>query len=1133
MAAKRKSSHNGEHTTLYLQKLKFEEKLRNSWIAKYLINPRFVILVIIAILGIGLSSYSSLPRRLNPEVQFPLIIVSTVLPGANPQDIETLVTEPIESQVNSLTNVKTVTSTSQENVSVIQIEFEPGVETDKAKTDVQSAVDGVTLPDDAQDPNVSDIDFENQPVWSFAITGPDPASIARFAKALQDNLENEASIREVQVSGFETQEIAITINPTAIAQYEINPLQLSQSIRSAAGSYPAGNVRTDSLTFPLSIDPSVTTIEDIRDLQISVNDEMLPLSSIATIQESSKPNQLLSYFANKEISHEQAITFDVYKTRTTDIDTAVHDTEEIIKETREQYGEQFTIQSITNTGELIDEQFGHLLRDFTITVILVFIILFIFLGARQAFVAFIAVPFTFLITFAVMQAAGISLNFLSMFSLLLSLGLLVDDTIVVISAMTSYYRTGRFTALETGLLVWRDFGVAIVTTTLTTVFAFLPLLLSSGIIGEFIKSIPIVVSSTLMASLFVAMIVTLPLMMLTLQFNPPNRVKVLFRVVVALVIAILYFVITPKGDFFIVEILAFCIFVFVLMVTRSQLIDSIRGFFDKNKNTRFMSNAMRYSDTGIVSFGRIESVYRRMLTGIMYSKKNRKNTIIFVVLFSIFSYMLVPLGFVKNEFFPKSDQEYLYVTLELPAGTNLNTSRNEAFVLLDQLRKTPDVEYVIANLGRSYSDSGFGASGENTVLYSLVLPAKGDRDLSSIEIADNLRKDMSSYTKGIVSVAEVSGGPPAGADVQIKIFGDDLDQLDAYAEDVMGYLEKQNGVTDVKKSITSGASKLIFEPNPQKVAAAGLSSDQLGLWLRTFASGFTLDTIKFEENGNDDTDITLRLGSEQAVDDIYSLSIPTANGLVALADLGTIKLGKNPSLITREDGERTISVSATSRPGYNLAQINQELTTFADNDLNLANGYDWSTGGVNEENQQSVNSILQAMLLSFLLIVLTMIVQFGSFRKAVIVMLVIPLSISGVFIIFALTNTPLSFPALIGILALFGIVVKNSILIVDKITANQESGMDFENSIIDASVSRLEAIALTSITAIFGLIPITLSDPLWRGLGGSIIAGLTFSGTIMLFFIPVVYFYWFAPRIKKREARVKNVELSKTKNPRK
>jgi multidrug efflux pump subunit AcrB len=225
-------------------------------------------------------------------------------------------------------------------------------------------------------------------------------------------------------------------------------------------------------------------------------------------------------------------------------------------------------------------------------------------------------------------------------------------------------------------------------------------------------------------------------------------------------------------------------------------------------------------------------------------------------------------------------------------------------------------------------------------------------------------------------------------------------------------------------------------------------------------------------------------------------------------------LEPNPTLITRENGKRTLSVTASVTPGHSVSQTNQTLEKYA-NSIKLAPGYSWTTGGANEQNQESVTSILQAMILSFLLIIVTMVVQFSSFRKALIVMLVIPLSISGVFIIFALTHTPLSFPALIGVLALFGIVVKNSILVVDKINNNLRVGMEYTESIVDGAVSRLEPIALTSFATIAGLIPITLSDPLWRGLGGAIIAGLTFSGTIMLFFIPVVYYYWFRSEYKK------------------
>ena len=256
--------------------------------------------------------------------------------------------------------------------------------------------------------------------------------------------------------------------------------------------------------------------------------------------------------------------------------------------------------------------------------------------------------------------------------------------------------------------------------------------------------------------------------------------------------------------------------------------------------------------------------------------------------------------------------------------------------------------------------------------------------------------------------------------------------------------------------------------------------------------------------------------STENVQSLSNVSLPTPKGVPApLTNLGSLVLESNPTLITREGGKRTISITAGVKNGYTIPEVNTNLESYAKKALKLPADYTWSTGGVNQTNQESISSIYEAMLISILLIIVTMVLQFGSFRRAFIVILVIPLSISGVFIIFALTQTALTFPALIGVLALFGIVVKNSILVMDKIQANIKSGMEFTESIADAASSRLEPIALTSITAIVGLIPITLSDPLWRGLGGAIIAGLTFSGTIMLFFIPVVYYYIYKPKNKK------------------
>lgn len=1112
--------------TSYLHHLKFDKSLYSSFIARYLSNPRLLILVLIAIIGLGSFSFASLPRRTAPELKIPLVIISDVLPGANPEDVESLITIPLEDSISGVENVSKVTSSSRENVSVIQIEFNTGVDPEKARTDTQSAIDQAQLPTDAQTPKVQTIDFENSPVWTFALVGKgDVASLNRYSKILQKNLEDLSSIKDVSTGGLEDKEISVVIDQSKLATYGLSPIQLSNLVKSSLSSYPAGTVRTDTSSFALSIDPATKSINDIRNLQLDNKGTSIPLSSVATITERSKPNQNPSFIASHTQAPERSVTFNVYKSKTTNIDKAVHDAEKEVEESLSSYEGQFSVRTISNSGEDITTQFQDLTRDFIITIILVFLVLFVFLGARQAIVSLFAVPLTFLISFAVMSSSGISLNFISMFSLLLALGLLVDDTIVVISAMTSYYRSGKFTPLETGLLVWKDFITPILTTTLTTVFAFLPILISTGIIGEFIKSIPIVVSSTLIASFGVAMLITLPLMIILLKPRVAGRVVVLLKVLFVIFLIGVFISILPKNILIIPALLTLGLFLFVTAHIRRALLTKTKAVVIKQKRVnQVVKNAPHFLENGLISFHKISDSYHRVIIHILTTKENRRKAMAMVILFSIFSYLLVPFGFVKNEFFPKSDATFISLNVQLPPGTNTETSQKEALVLLDQLRTTRNVDYVTADLGQSTSAFG-GAEGSeaNNILFSIVLPEKTKRDQTSIEIGEILRKKYAGYTKGKVTLSESSGGPPAGADLQINLFGQQLTTLDGYADKVVSYLKAQKGANDITKSIIPGTSKIVFIPDQEQLVANNVSRDQLGLTLRTFASGFTLDTAKLantDSETSDKQDITLRSSNKlQSVSDISSISVTNANGsVIPLSSLGRLTLKSNPTLITREDGQRTISVTATVAKGYTTTELNSTLEKFADSELGLSQGYNWKTGGVNEENQKSVNSILQAMLISFLLIIVTMVIQFGSFRKAVIVMLVIPLSISGVFIIFALTQTPLSFPALIGVLALFGIVVKNSILIVDKIAANERIGMEFVDGIVDGASSRLEPIALTSLAAIMGLIPITISDPLWRGLGGAIIAGLTFSGTIMLFFIPVVYYTWFSSKAPSKKS---------------
>lgn len=1093
----------------YLSQLRFKPELLASLQAKYLSQIRFVLLLVLAIVVIGIFAFTTIPRRLNPEIKIPIVVVNTVLPGASPEDVESLVTIPLEDKLNDIKRLDTMTSTSRESSSTIILQFLSTVNSQKAQQDVQNRVDTVIdLPADHKTPTVQALDFENQPIWTFAVTTTaDPATLMRFSTELKDKLKDLPKIDQVQTSGLDVQQIEVVIDPAKIREYGLNPVQLSQIVQKAAGSYPAGSVNTNTSTFALSIDKEIFSVEDIRNLRITSQGQTIHLSDVATVQERSASDQFQTFYASKTELPKQVVQFYVYKTSNANIDAAGKEAKDLVENTIASYHGTFAVTTILNSAEEITKQFNDLFGEFQSTIILVFILLLLFLGLRQAIISSITVPLTFLSAFAIIQALGLSLNFLTMFAFLLSLGLLIDDTIVSVAAMTRYYKTGRFTPYETGILVWKDFIVPLWSTTITTIWAFVPLLLASGIIGEFIKSIPIVVTATMLSSTTIAVLITIPLMIVFLKPQFPRRVTILIRVFVIAAILMVMGMVLPKNGLLPVILLLTLVFMILLYSQRVYLKTQARQYIRKNKDAKFVvSKAQTILDHGVVNIEALSNAYMAVIDQILRSKVARRNTLIALGAFALFAYLLVPLGFVKNEFFPKTDEDLMYMNVELPSGTNRKTSTTKALELLEKLRQTEVVNFVVLEVGQSITAEADRASGANIFLYTLHLPPKKSRSVSSQDLAARLRERYGSYSDGTVSVQELSGGPPAGADVQVTLLGDDLGVLNQYIDKLSDFLKKQPGVTNVDRSIKTGTSKLVFVPDDQKLTEQNISLDTLGLWLRTYAGGFILHTIKF---GKDEKDIVFRTSSQsQTPEQIGSIAIPTQQGAVPLISLGTLKVEQNPTTITREGGKRSLSVFAGVTAGTSAVEANNKLLTYADT-IQLPSGYSWKTGGVNEENQKSIQSILQAMLISFLLILITMVIEFGSFRQAIIALLIIPLAISGVFYIFALTGIPLSFPALIGILALFGIVVTHAIVVIEKINDNRREHMPLREAIVDAAGNRLEPVLLTSLATIVGLVPITLADPLWRGLGGAIIAGLLFSGAIKLFFVPVMYYILF------------------------
>lgn len=1106
----------------YLDRIQFDPQLWKSWIAKYIVNMRIVMLLVVSIFAIGMFGYFNLPRRLNPEIKIPIVTIVTILPGAAPEDVESLVTIPIENKLRSVKGIDTLSSTSRDNASIITMQFLSTVTPDKAKADVQSQVDSITdLPKDAKVPTVTAIDFEDRPVWTFAITTQkDIRSLMGFSKELQNRIEDSPKVDRVTTSGFETQEIDVSILPEKVREYGINPLILAQNLQKGVLAYPAGSVQTERNTFALAIDPQVTSIADIRTIRLTVGGKSIKLGDIATIRERSVRSQAPSFIASNTTSPSRAVTMYVYKTSTSNIDEASRSIHSIVADAVKEYDGTFTITTISNTAERIDTQFNDLLGEFRSTILLIIGCLFIFLGLRQALISSFSVPLTFLSAFFFMNMFGQSINFLTLFAFLIALGLLIDDTIVVVSAMTSYYKTGKFTPAETGLIVWRDTIVPIWSTTITTIWSFVPLLLSTGIIGEFIKPIPLVVTITMLSSTAIAVLITLPFMIVILKPNIAHRIVVLMKAISF--IALLFVIRSIVGTTSLLPIITiiYILFAWIASRTYTDVAKIAAHTVEKNKVLSSIGRILkRFSDHGVINIEPLAAAYSRLILRILNSASARKKVIIAIVTYSLVAFSLVPLGLVKNEFFPKTDQETIYVNALFPAGATTTGVITETKNILETLRHTKQTLFVAAEVGQQLGSSGGRSSISNASVFTIHLTPEEKRKEKSMDVAQGLRTLLSGYQKGTLSVIEESSGPPAGADLQIKLTGDDLGILDLYADKIIGYLKKQAGVANAEKSIRPGTSKLVFVPDYGVLADNGLTIDSIGLWLRMYASGFTLDSINFEKStSSTKKDVVFHMTSENATpSELGAIQIPNTIGAsVPLSSLGSFIVKSNPTVITRENHTRTLSVSASVLTGYSATIKGKELEKFADS-LNLPSGYSWKTGGANEENQKSITSIVQSMAVAFILILVTMVLQFQSYRQALIVLLVIPLAVSSVFVVFALTGTPISFPALIGILSLFGIVVTNSMFIVDKININLQEGMPFKEAIADAGASRLEPIILTKLNTILGLLPITLSNPLWRGLGGAIISGILLASFIMLLFIPAVYYNWFRSEEEKKD----------------
>ncbi len=1112
----------------YLEQLEFKPELRKTWLNFFVVNFRVVVLLIILLTSWGIFSYLSLPRESNPEVKIPFAIITTSYPGAAPTDVEELVTKKIETGIAGVKGIKKITSSSSNSFSAVSVEFDTSQNQDDA---IRSLRDKLTtikdLPTDAKDPALNEVSFDDRPILSLSLTGPyDGFALRTYGDDIKDELEKLPGVREVKVSGGDETEFSIAYDPQKLSGYGISANTANAAVAASNLAFPGGNFEGDQFNYSIRVDNRFFTAEKLGDIPIfhGENNAIIYLKDIAVVKERAIKRTTYSRFSIEGAAPESSVNIDIIKKTGGSIIDTSNQAKSTVDRMIKTFAPGVRYATTTDFSKRISQDFTQLTHDFLVTLILVFGVLFLIVGIKEAIVAGLAIPLVFFATFGVMNLTGITLNFLSIFSLILALGLLVDDAIVVVSATKQYLKTGKFTPEEAVLLVLNDFKVVLTSTTLATTWAFLPLLFATGIIGSFIKSIPITVSVTLVSSLLIALMINHPLAAVLERIRLTKKA---FWTYFTLLFALVIFLFTQKNIYTILFGVIFIVILFILgkwylrdgqkkLEENEKLMDcewqddeAIKEKLRRqgsHEDQDFWSRLMH----GIIHFDAVIPIYEKYLRMFVSTKKRRLTVIFATLALFIFAIILPVVGIVPTEFFPAADADNIYLTFEAPIGLKLDKTNALATQMEEKLLKYPEISNystVVGQPGASPSSEGGTITTSVSHLGGIVITLvnKKDRHITSFDLAKKIRDDMSEIKGVTIKVEAQGGGPPSGAAFEARIIGDDLQVLDKIATDLRPKLESIPGVVNIDTSLKSAPAEYTFMLDSAKMELYNLNAALVGGTIRMAISGTKISTVIRDAS---EIDVNASFLEDKLPDlaSIQNLQITNLLGQpVFLKDVAKVELKPSVGTITHIDQKKAVLLSAGVDGNTRANTVVAEFQKKVADSYKLPDGYSIIYGGENEQNAESVASIIRAMVIAMALILSTLIIQFNSFKQSMIVLVTLPLALIGVFIGMAIFQITLSFPGLIGILALFGIVVKNAIILIDKINLNIKSDIPFFESIVDAGKSRIEAIFITSICTIFGIIPITLSNETWRALGSTIVFGLILSSFLTLFIVPALY----------------------------
>jgi multidrug efflux pump subunit AcrB len=1025
----------------------------------FLRKRQFTWLFMVAMIAAGFYAVYLIPKESAPEVIVPIGIVSTAYPGASASDMEELVTNKLESNFESLDDVKKVTSVSRDGISVVTVEFAASADVDESIDQVKDAVELTKpeLPEDATEPQVTEVNFADQPIHVVSISSDlDDVSFTKLGDNLEDEFKEVAGVSRVDVSGTRAREIQVVVDSASLATYNLSLGDVIGSLQAANLSLPIGSVLTNGIEYAIRYEGKIEQVSDIKSIPVaSKNGFPVFIGDIATVTDGVSAMSTVSRVSVDGAPSEKALTLSIYKKSGYDVtamSAGVHaKMDELSAPGALLDGSQTLF--IYDGGEQVKKDLSELIKAGTETVLLVLICLLITIGWRESLVAALSIPLSFVIAFIGLYLSGNTINFISLFALILAVGILVDSGIVVTEAIHTRIRKYGDPDQAAAQAI-KEYAWPLIAGTLTTVAVFVPLFFLSGVVGQFIASIPFTIIFVLFASIFVA-----------LGFVP---------------LLALYF--TKK---------------------------------DRSVTSRFEEIQEEYNH-------KAQEWYKAWLISFLQKPKAQR-----IFLWSLFGAFILSLalpasGALKTIFFPPEDVNYVYVELETKQGTPVGQTdlvlRSVEEVLYEQT-------FIKSFASTAGSGSAFTGSGNGGGKYAnITVELKEDRAESSAEISAALREAFSTIKDAEITIQEQQNGPASGAPVVIKFTGESLEELSSATSQAENILASIEGTRDIELSTDSTATEYVFTVDQAKASAAGVSPAMVAQTLRAAVYGSTATT--YTEASNDiDVVVKLRVGAgnpdpaatpEVSYDTLSNLTVTSMTGTpVLLGSVITPNLAAANAAISHENGKRIETISAYTSGETTALEIVSAFQA-RESELELPEGVSIVYGGETEDINRSFTEMLLAIFAGITLMLAILVLSFNSVRYSLYLLLAVPYSLIGVFAGLTLFGLPLSFTSMLGVIALSGVIINHSIILMDSMIFHKASteSTNLVETVAEAATSRLRPIFLTTVTTVVGMIPLSRISDFWSPLAFAIMFGLAFAMVLTLIMVPVLYYRAEARKLK-------------------